>query len=169
MWGQYYVPSPPVLPPVILTSNASCFSLMGVFGLGVVVGGGVVGGGAGGRHRTPADSVDSQSCTPQESNLQHIHRRCPFVTLHLVRTPALRDVVLRAVAVDVVHPHPPGEVTELRAVRWPDRAAEAELPARDPRLALVPLVVADAAPFAVVEHLDVALHVRSPYLRGSRQ
>ena len=40
---------------------------MGVLGLGVVVGGGGVVGGGFSLQRTPAASVDSQSCTPHGS------------------------------------------------------------------------------------------------------
>ena len=59
-----YAPSPLILPPAIRISKLSCVRLIGVLGRGVVVGGGGVVGGGFSLQRTPAASVDSQSCTP---------------------------------------------------------------------------------------------------------
>ena len=47
---------------------------MGVLGRGVVVGGGAVVGGGFSLQRTPAASVDSQSCTPHGSLRQSAMR-----------------------------------------------------------------------------------------------
>ena len=62
----------------------------------------------------------------------------------------------------VVHPDDPRGVAELRAVRRADGAAgEAELLASDLGLRLGPLVVANAAPVASVEDLNVSLERNS--------
>ena len=72
----FSLPSPLILPPVMRTSKLSCGHVrrMGVLGLGAVVGGGGVVGGGFSLQRTPAASVDSQSCTPHGSLRQSATR-----------------------------------------------------------------------------------------------
>ena len=92
---------------------------------------GVVGGGVGGSlswHRTPAASVRSQSWTPQPSNL---HNDLPnnnnkinaeIITCILPLSfclPAVRDLLLRPVAVDVVHPDLGERISELERNQIP--------------------------------------------------
>ena len=71
--------------------------------------------------------------------------------------PAICDLSFSAVAVEVVHPDPGLAVAELRRVGRASRTRKPKLLADDSGLRVVELVVADRAPLAQVEDLDVAL------------
>ena len=112
------IPSSFILPPVSLTSMVSSWvCAMGVFGLGVVVGGASVVGGRRSWHRTPAASVRSQSWMDQPSNLgELIVEEILWMNVAFRVSPAVCDLLLSSVAVNVVHPNRVQSVAELRAV-----------------------------------------------------
>ena len=74
--------------------------------------------------------------------------------------PAISDLRFGAIAVEVVHPDPGLAVAELGRVGRSPRTREPELLADDPGLRVIELVVADRAPLAEVEDLNVALKRR---------
>ena len=127
---------------------------MGIFGLGVVVVVVVVEG-IWGLQRTPAASV------LQNNKSETVSQRLHPVPVTIMNSPSLKPTILqpllRAVAVHVVHPDGAGGVTKPASVGDTDSSRESQLFAGNLGIILIPLVITDPSPLAIMENFDVTL------------